>query len=576
MLRGGDIVVNALEDLGVQVVFGVPGEHTDFLYDAIDQAKTVRHVLMRDEAHCVYAADAYARASGKMGVCDSTVGPGSSKLLSGLAEALNSSVALLALVGGYDSRDAHYIDKGRMSQGVHQEDYLKPVCKKVFSVHSIMHLYEVLHHAAICACTGTCGPVAVIIPVDILSAIAPDDFHPKMKARPAVFPLFPTVTALSEIKKAATIIANAQRPIIIAGGGVLSSGAEKYVSMLADKYQIPVATTFSGKGSISEKHPLSVGFIGNMGIPTAEPLLRSADLVIIAGAKASQNMTYNWTFPSEKQAVIQLDIDPEEMLLFSCVKCCLVGDCSLTMEILEKELSTIKNVDRAEWINEVKQAKENWLSLKVAEESASRALVSPQEVMEILQTHFTSDTCIVADASFSSSWVAEYIVQSEAGKRCFFPRGLAVLGWALPAAIGLCETGMFHKVIVVAGDGAFSYSLCELATITDHSYPIFSVVLNNSSLGWWRILHTINFDTDTQLEPTTHLAFDSIGQAFDIPSCSANENQGLCSNVSKLISLQGPAILNVDTEWHSSPIWSLREELGKSLKKKESMDIASF
>ncbi len=289
MLHGGNIVVRALEDMGVEVVFGVPGEHTAFFYDAVSRSSKLHHVLMRDECHCVCAADAYARASRKLGVCDSTVGPGSSKLVSGLAEAYNSSTAILAIVGGYRFETSHFIGKGRVSQGISQEDYLKPVCKKVFTVNCAEQLYDVIRHAAVCACTGVCGPVAVIISTDIFSErrLTPPEHN--VPCPKAVFPMFPVTAPRESIREASGLIAGASRPVFLAGGGVMGSGAERILSDLAERFVIPIATSFSGTGAVREDHPLCLGFSGKMGIPTNEKLLRKSDLIILVGTKAGEN-----------------------------------------------------------------------------------------------------------------------------------------------------------------------------------------------------------------------------------------------------------------------------------------------
>ncbi len=262
--------------------------------------------------------------------------------------------------------------------------------------------------------------------------------------------------------------------------------------------------------------------------------------------------------------MVQINIDPEEMLSYCNGSCCLVGDCRLVLEALYEELAQSEQADREEWVKLVQTARSEWFALKKAEEVPAGALLSPQQVMRKLQDIFDERTCIVSDASFSSSWVAEFIVQTQIGRRCFFPRGLALLGWALPAAVGICETGLYDRVIVVAGDGGFSYSLSELATVAEHEYPILSVVLNNSSLGWYRIIHTIYFsEGESETGKSKHLAFDAIARGYGIPSASTDQYEKLCAEIDRFSAYSGPAVLNIDTHWQSTPIWSLRQELEK-------------
>ncbi len=567
-MHGGDLVVQSLKAIGVTKVFGLPGAQTNPIYDAIGNTDNIEHLQVRDERSGAFAADAYARVTGKIGVCDATYGPGATNLPSGLFEAYNSSVPVLALVGGPEQHLFNHNQKGRASQGIDQLNMLQPVSKHVISVTSVDRIPETIRIAAIIACSGTPGPVVVEFPANLLRETVDQHLAPTFFLD-AVYPLYPTTAPRENITKAAEIISHAKRPVIVAGGGVLLSGAENELTQLISEIPLPVLSTYSGKGAIPDTHPMSLGLTGNTGIPTNEKLARNADLVILIGVKNSQNVTYNWTFPEKHQTVIHIDIDPEDINRIFESKIGLLGDARLILKELRECLAITKQVERAEWLEDVKQTRDSWQQIRAKEFNMTKSPIAPQRVMKAIQSCLDENTCVVADASFSSAWVAEYLEQDVNGRHVLYPRGSGGLGWSLPAAIGACASGNFKKVIVVAGDGGYSYSVNELATLRQHGYEVVSVILNNSTWGWMKWLGNITYEQETPSTDLIYLDYAAIANGFGLPSAHVEDSNDLEGELSRLLSSGQGGVMNVITAWDESPDWNYRNARSKKLQGEE-------
>ncbi|MGE5543093.1 MAG: thiamine pyrophosphate-binding protein [Bacillota bacterium] len=570
-MHGGDVAVKALEAIGVSVVFGLPGIQTGPIYDAIDRSKRIKHILMRDERNGAYAADAYARVTGQIGVCDATVGPGAVKLTSGLFEARNSSIPVLALISGHETYYSNYIEKGRISQGVDQLSVLKPVSKSVLCVTSGDRIFETIRIAAIDACSGVPGPVVIEFPADVLKDVVKPETQGGSHAVDAAYPMNRYTAPDESVAAAAELLSEAERPIIVAGGGVLISGAAQTLTDLVTEFSIPVISTFSGKGAVPDLHPMCLGLAGISGIPMNERVARSADVVVLVGTKCSQNTTFNWTFPEHGQRVIHIDVDPGEMNRFFPTHVCLVGDARLVLRSLKQRMRAIPQAKRDKWTEVVVAAKSEWARLKCAEQGSTRVPIAPQRVMKAVQDCIDEDTCVVADASFASAWVAEFLEHKAPGRYSLYPRGSAGLGWGLPAAIGVSAANKFTRVVVVAGDGGFTYSVSELATLRQYGYPVVSVVLNNASLGWWKVLNHLLYGRDLTSTSMGYTDFAAIAEGFGLKADTVVEPADLERSLSSLLDSGEAGVLNVSTVWNESPIWSYREALSSQSDETASM-----
>jgi acetolactate synthase-1/2/3 large subunit len=486
----GQQLVNRLIDYGVTRVFGCPGGQTLPLYNGIAHRQDkIQHVLMHDERSGVYAADAYARATGTIGVCDATVGPGASNLVSGLVEASSSSVPLLAIVSDIPIAWEHRRAHGSASQAFEQRSFLESCVKYYGRVGSTGSLPEMLHACIRLATSGRPGPTVLEVPDDIFAELAEEADFPASREY-GVYPRLRSAPDPSNISRAVALLQNAQRPIIVVGGGALRADAGPEILELAQVLGCPIATTLTGKGVVAETHPMAVSVVGRFGVPMANSAMEQADCVIFIGSKTGQTTTLNWTLPFLDTPVIHIDIDPGEIGRSYHNSVALLSDAKLGAAALAEALRT--SALSTDWNREaIRQMQEDWWTGPIAfKEAPVEGVLKPQDVMRTLRRVMSDDDLIVSDASLASGWIGGRFMLRKAGRRFFAPRGLAGLGWGLPAAVGVSEAMSSGgipadgRVVCVAGDGGWGYSLAEVETALRRRLPIVSVILNNSTLGW--------------------------------------------------------------------------------------------
>ncbi|MBP1716091.1 MAG: acetolactate synthase, large subunit, partial [Deltaproteobacteria bacterium] len=335
-LTGGEAVVEILKQFGVEVMFGLPGDQTH-IYDAIYRRSKIRHILVRHEQAAAHMADAYARASGKVGVCDATVGPGATNLVSGIAEAYTSSIPVLALTSEIRS---DWRGRGCM-QEVDQLSIFRPITKFSYRVDVVSRIPEIMKRAFRVATSGKPGPVFLSFPIDTLKAEAefPEEAF-QVDSRFGKFPATRVIAPEEEIEDSVNLLLKSTRPIILCGGGVISSGAWEEVQKLSETLKIPVATTFMGKGSIPENHPLCLGSFGLLGRPVTNEWVLSSDFILALGTRFTNVDTAAWNIPKTGVPIVQVDIDPEEIGKNYDVQMGLVGDLKV---ILKKMIDILKS-----------------------------------------------------------------------------------------------------------------------------------------------------------------------------------------------------------------------------------------
>lgn len=486
----GDELVERLIGYGIRRVFGCPGGQTLPLYNAIAKRRArIEHILMRDERSAGFAADAYARATGTVGCCDATVGPGATNLVSALAEAYTSSVPVLAIVSDVRRDWEHNRRFGAASQAFDQRRLLEGTAKWYGRVEDAGNLAQVLHACLRIATAGRPGPVVLEIPDDVFAGPASRaTFAPS--PRWARYPRLRPAADPAAIEEAADLLADSRRPLVVAGGGVLIADAVAEVAALAEALDGLVATTMSGKGAIAEDHPRSVGVVGRFGVPMANEALGEADGVVFIGSKVGQTTTLNWTLPTPGAHVVEIDVDAEELGRNSVDSVGIVADAKLGTAALGAALGG--DARRSDWDPaRIADARQRWWEGPVDYRAEPvPGVLKPQDVVRVLSARMSSEDVLVCDASLSSGWGATRWRAAGAGRSFLAPRGLAGLGWGLPAAIGAAaarsEAGQLGRVYCLAGDGGWAYSLAETETAARHGLPIIAVVLNNSTLGWIR------------------------------------------------------------------------------------------
>ncbi len=556
--HGGAQLARLLAAHGVRHVFGVPGGQTLALYDGIlDLEPRLRHVLVRDERTAAYAADGYARVTGRVGVCDATVGPGAAKLPSGLGEALGASVPVLALVSELPAGMAPHRYRSAASQALDQAALLAPVTKWQATVPDLAAMPALVGRAFREATTGRPGPVALLLPQDVLDADAgPGECVPAAAERFGTFPAFRPQPEPGDVTAAAAALGSAERPFLLAGGGVLHSQAGRAVTVLAERLSAAVATTLSGKGAIAEDHPLSVGVVGSMGTAASAAALAEADVVLLAGAKASGGATLGWTAPRRDQLVLQLDVDPAELGRAFRVRAALLGDARSGLEALAGALGPVPGTepDRAPWRARLAELMAGWRAARDKERSSDAVPIAPQRVVAELEQVLAPDDILVCDASLSGGWAGVYLEQRMAGRRVLSPRGLAGLGYAVPAAIGVAAAGVPGRTVVLAGDGALGYAVGELATIAERRLPVAIVVLNNRSLAWIRWYRRITFGRGWEDDDFADVAFADVARAFGLRGERVTQPQQLGPVLRAALAAGRPSLIDVVTDAWQTPI----------------------
>jgi len=553
-MRVGDKLAELMVKNGVEYVYGVPGGQTLSFYEGIRKLEgQIQHVLMRDERSAGYAADAYARLTGRAGVCDATVGPGATNLVSPLAEAYCSSIPLLAIISDIPRAWEHRRMKGNASQGIQQVDIFKTVSKWQVTLTDPKSLENIVNTAFRIAVTGKPGPVVISVPDDIGSTDFPfrDSVDTLVGAE---FPRFRSAPDPEEVKKAAQLILEAKKPVLVVGGGAHISSASQQVRDLAEHIGAAIITSISGKGIIEETHAQCFGVTGSFGNPIAGKVMQQADLVFFIGSKVGQLTTLNYRVPKKNIPVIHLDTDPEEIGRNFIDSVPLLADARLGLEALLASLGGEK--PSVDWdFESFKKKYQEWYEDKTAMPQQSDQPLKPQAIMDALNNAMSEDDIVVCDASFSSGWAAAYLRLTTAGHRFLAPRGLAGLGWGAPAAIGAALAGKRAKrILCITGDGGFGYSVQELEVMKRFDLPVVTIVLNNNVLGWIKTVQKNYYQEKYISTDFSNVDFATVATGFGARGYKAQTLDELNDFLTQEKSPQGPAVIEVITDQWESPI----------------------
>ncbi len=446
----------------------------------------IRQIAYRQENMGGTMADGYARISHKVGVVTAQNGPAATLLVAPLAEALKASVPVVALV--------QEVARSTVDRNAFQElDHLRlfdPVAKFVRRIDRADRLEDYVDMAFTAATSGRPGPAVILVPADLLSEKAGRS-SPRTSSM-GRYPLDRTTPEPARIAEAAALLARAQRPLVIAGGGVHLSDAAAELAALQQDAHLPVATTFMGKGSVDETHPLSLGVVGNtmgLGARTRDlrPMVQEADVVLLVGNRTNQNGTDSWQLYPRGARFIHIDPDPLEIgRNYESVR--LVGDAKLTLAALSREMLgldlTLRASARAGVEQQIAAAVAGWRDLVAGVTTRDGGPVRPERVVAELDRRLPAGAVVCADASYSSNWIITYLTARRPGQRFLTPRGLAGLGWGVPLAIGAQMAAPDARVVCLCGDGGFAHSWAELETLRRLQLPLTVIVLNNGILGF--------------------------------------------------------------------------------------------
>ena len=518
-----EVLAETLRRYGVTEIFGQSLPSAFFL---AAKKLGISQVSYRTENAGGAMADGFARISNRIGVIGAQNGPAATLLVPPLSEAMQASVPLLALVQEVplSARDRNAF------QELDHFSLFAGCAKWVRQLNSPDRAVEYLNLAITAATSGRPGPAVLLLPKDVLV----------MPARSAAgrsplgtFPLDRCRPEASQLSQVAQLIADAERPIVIAGGGVHLSVAAAEVADLQERASLPVATTNMGKGSVSERHELSVGVVGNyMGRNSAtrymRPLIEDADLVLLLGTRTNENGTDSWTLFPDGATFVHVDVDGAEVgRNYEAIR--LVSDVKLAVADLIQALESLdlakRTQDRHRVVSQIvagREAHRREVAHLIGSESSP---IRPERVMAELNSLLTEDTIVVADASYSTIWANNYLQARRVGQRFLTPRGLAGLGWGFPMALGAKAARPEAPVICIVGDGGFAHVWAELETAVRAKLPITLVLLNNSILGFQKHSELFQFgDYTTAIDfaPVDHAGIaESCGaKAFRIEQCS--------------------------------------------------------
>jgi acetolactate synthase-1/2/3 large subunit len=516
---------------------------------------------MRDECNVTFAADAFARLTHRIGICDVTVGPGCLKLPSGLMEAYYSSIPILCIISELPDSWRHLYERGAALQAMEQEKLIAQFCKWVATLHSPAQWPTLLSSLLRRAVSGRPGPVALIIPQDVFDQ-AGSASNEVIDGSLGRFPLSRSSPAAADIERAAVLLTEAKCPVLITGGGVHIADAANEVRELAELLSMPVATTFSGRAVLPDNHPLSVGLLGNIGSGSARKAVEAADVVFLVGFKSGQNSTCNWTLPSADQTVIHLDLDPAEIGKVFTTEVGLVGDAQLGLRALK---NTVKErVASPSRVEQIAAWRNGWLS-EVGNALHSDAVpITPQRVMhELNQVARVGDT-VCCDASYVTGWGMLFYQARRAGKVILAPRGSAGLGFGIPAAIGASCAQPDSTIWALCGDHGVSYSIGELATAVHCGLNIKVLVFNNQGSRWIDHYHRILFQGSGAPFRWGDTDFAAVGRGFGCFGVSVQQPQDIAQALRQAAEHQGPAVINLSVSGEETPVTSYERALRAS------------
>ena len=552
-LKGSEIICESLLREGVEVLFGHPGGAILPFYDALWSYPQLRHVLVRHEQSAAHAADGYARMSGKPGVCVATSGPGATNLITGLMSAKGDSVPLVAITG--------QVARAAMGTEAFQECdicSIAAVCtKRTYLVLSAADLARTISDAFRVAQEGRPGPVLIDVPRDVQLEEAEFEYTPWVAPQ---IPVLPDDT-LTNIQKAADIINEAERPVIIAGHGIVQSKAFEELQTLAERTGVPVINTLLGLSGFPRNHPQSLGMLGMHGMYWCNMVVDQADVIIGLGMRFDDRVTGRVSGFAPHARIIHLDIEASQVGRTIPVEVPLVGDAKPVLQAL---LPLVHWVDRPEWAATVNRLREDHPSLAIP---ASDALM-PQQVLTQMNEMIQADenAVVVTGVGQHQMWAAQYLFLNQPNS-FVTSGGLGVMGFEVPAALGAQLGRPGATVWSVAGDGGFQMTLQELITAVEEKLPVKFALFNNGYLGMVRQWQEMFFDGHIKDVPLPGPDYVKLADAYGIPALRVEHQEDVANALQEAKAYDGPFLIEfvVERETNVYPMVPPGGSLGDTL-----------
>ncbi|MQG31283.1 MAG: biosynthetic-type acetolactate synthase large subunit [SAR202 cluster bacterium] len=528
-LKGSEIVCESLLREGVDVVFGYPGGAILPFYDALWSYPQLRHILVRHEQAAAHAADGYSRVTGKVGVCVATSGPGATNLVTGIMGAKADSVPMVAITG--------QVARSSLGSEAFQECDICSIAasttKKTYMVMSAADLADTVREAFYIAQEGRPGPVLIDIPRDVQLELAEAEF-PEVTA-----PKTPEVSeeAMERLKEAARLINEAERPLIISGHGVMTSGATKELLSLAERSGIPVITTLLGLGSFPGGHPLSMGMLGMHGMYWSNLSVDQADLIVGVGMRFDDRVTGKVDTFAPHARIIHMDIDATQIGRNVPVEVPVVGDAKA---LLHQLAPMVTNTPRPEWMQFIENLKQNHPSLSIP----SSDVLQAQQVLSALDIVFQEDpeTTVVTGVGQHQMWAAQFLSFNH--ENTFISSGgLGAMGFEIPAALGAQVGKPTAPVWSVAGDGGFQMTNQELMTLAEEKLPVKIALINNGYLGMVRQWQEMYFENHLKAVPIRGPDFVMLAESYGVSAVRVTEQEDVLPALRQAQAHDGPFLI---------------------------------
>lgn len=555
-MTGAQMMLDGLVKEGVEVTFGIQGGKVIPLFDTMPQFPQIHHVLTRHEQGAAHAAEGYARATGKVGVCIATSGPGATNLVTGIADAFLDSVPMVAITGQVNRAD---IGKDAF-QEVDITGITLPITKHNYLVLDTASLPRIVREAFYLARTGRPGPVLIDVPGDVFMEEA--EFHyPKEFDLPSYKPTLKGHPA--QINKAARAIKDSRKPVILAGRGVIISGAYAELKELAEKAQIPVITTLLGISAIPQSHILSYGWLGMHGMVHANLATDAADTIIAIGMRFDDRATAKVSAFNTRARIIHIDIDPAEIGKNIKVDVPIVGDVKTVLTQLNKVIEPDQHID---WIGQLDEWRRTHPELNIRDSDS----ILPQYVIRQLYEATKGEATIVTGVGQHQMWAAQYYNYDHPNP-LVTSGGLGTMGFGLPAAIGAQIGRPDALVWCLDGDGSFQMTIQELATIQQERLPLKIAIFNNGFLGMVRQWQELFFGKRYVATPLSGPDFVKVAEAYDIPGTVAKRKEDVIPAIEQAIGEPGPFLIDfrIEPEENVYPMVQLGGSLVQLLEGKE-------
>lgn len=549
-MNGAQIVAKALKQYGVEYVFGVPGDTSMELYDAFYHQKELRHIVFRDERSAVYGADGYARISGRVGVVDFPSGGGALYAVGGISEIQRSSISAVCLSTDIALSSA----ETEALTELDQKALFQPITKWNEKVTTIKRLPTMLRKAFRLATSGRPGAVVLSLPQTILSGKWEDEeiIHEQLGERDTSYPRMRPAPPKRDLASVIKMLEKSSSPLILAGGGALTSGAFRELQSFSQSAGIPVATSINGKGSIPENLPLSVGVIGaNGGKPSSNTIAKEADFLLVLGSKLNNVTTYGGSLVADT-SICQVDISEIALENNALSEAQVLSDIKTFLEALRDEIPE-KAIEKEEWVRWrnyiIEEKKRDQLDFERCSQvtHTTKGPITPYQITKALQSTLPPEAILVSDAGTPTPFISAYYLVREGGRRVISPRGHGGLGYAIPASIGAQLAKPTSPVIALFGDGSFGMSLGELETIARLQLPIILIHIDNQCYGWIKALQKIYHQEryfSVDFNPVQHA---QVASAFGLKAWEIKEPSLLNDTFAKALASEGPVFINIIT-----------------------------